>query len=87
MKDRGTKGLLPIPLKWKAEDFAKEEKNCLQFSSKSSAVCLLPSKKGADAQSCEMKAWFLLLRCTVNALPSKFMNHIWDQADGPSPKS
>lgn len=30
---------------------------------------------------------FLLPQRTANANPSKFMNPIWDQADGPSPKS
>lgn len=44
-------------------------------------------KKGADSQSCEMNWSFFLLKWTVNADPSKFMNYIWDQADGPAPKS
>ena len=59
----------------------------MQCSSKWAPACLLQAKKDADAQSCEMNAWFLLLKWTVNANPTKFMNHIWDQADGPCPKS
>lgn len=49
-------------------------------------TCRLWAKKSAKSQSCEMNG-FLLLQWTVNANSSKFMNPIWDQADGPSPKS
>lgn len=47
---------------------------------------VVQKKKSAKAQSCKMNG-FLVPQWTVNANSSKFMNPIWDQADGPSPKS